>query len=87
MGLGARTWAKFQTATGKAPAYLFLFQPAPSRMRPESVFADHNPKPRAAYHTGDVPYWLDTQDAFNMFRVTRNWEGYDPIWPPRCPIS
>jgi len=24
-----------------------------------------------------VPYWLDTQDAFNIFRVTRNWEGYD----------
>jgi para-nitrobenzyl esterase len=76
MGLGARTWAKAQTDTGKAPAYLFLF----SRTHPYApgmVFADHDPKTVGAYHTGDVPYWLDTQDAFNMFRVTRNWEGYD----------
>jgi len=76
MGLGARTWAKAQAATGKAPAYLFRF----SRTQPYApgvVFADHDPKTAGAYHTGDVPYWLDTQDAFNMFRVTRNWEGYD----------
>jgi para-nitrobenzyl esterase len=76
MGLGARTWAKAQAATGKAPAYLFRF----SRTQPYApgvVFADHDPKTVGAYHSGDVPYWLDTQDAFNMFRVTRNWEGYD----------
>jgi para-nitrobenzyl esterase len=76
MGLGARTWAKAQATTGKAPAYLFRF----SRTQPYApgvVFADHDPKTVGAYHTGDVPYWLDTQDAFNIFRVTRNWEGYD----------
>ncbi len=76
MGLGARSWAKAHTAAGKAPAYLFLF----SRTQPYApgvVFADRNPETAGAYHTGDVPYWLDTQDAFNMFRVTRNWGGYD----------
>lgn len=76
MGLGARTWAKSQAATGKAPAYLFRF----SRTQPYApgvVFPDHDPKTAGAYHAGDVPYWLDTQDAFNIFRVTRNWEGYD----------
>jgi para-nitrobenzyl esterase len=76
MGLGARTWAKSQAATGKAPVYLFRF----SRTQPYApgvVFADHDPKTAGAYHTGDVPYWLDTQDTFNMFRVTRNWDGYD----------
>jgi para-nitrobenzyl esterase len=30
-----------------------------------------------AYHTGDVPYWLGTQDALNMFRTTRNWTKAD----------
>ncbi len=75
-GLGARSWARAQATTGRAPAYLFRF----SRIHPYVpgvVFADHNPKTVGAYHTGDVPYWLDTQDALNMFRKTRNWEGYD----------
>jgi para-nitrobenzyl esterase len=76
MGLGARSWAKAQAATGKAPAYLFLFSRTQPYV-PGIVFADHNPQTAGAYHTGDVPYWLDTQDAFNMFRQTRNWDGYD----------
>jgi len=76
MGLGARSWAKASSTTGEEPAYLFRF----SRTQPYApgvVFADHNPETAGAYHTGDVPYWLETQDAFNLFRVTRNWEGYD----------
>ena len=76
MGLGARTWAKSQAATGKSPAYLFLFSRTQPYV-PGITFADHNPATAGAYHTGDVPYWLDTQDAFNMFRKTRNWDGYD----------
>ncbi len=76
MGLGARTWAKSQAATGKSPVYLFLFSRTQPYV-PGIVFADHDPKTAGAYHTGDVPYWLDTEDAFNMFRKTRNWEGYD----------
>jgi para-nitrobenzyl esterase len=30
-----------------------------------------------AYHTGDVPYWLETLDSLNLFRTTRNWTPYD----------
>lgn len=76
MGLGARAWVHAQSEYGHAPAYLFLF----SRTQPYSpgiVFADHDPATAGAYHTGDVPYWLETQDAFNLFRQTRDWTPYD----------
>jgi para-nitrobenzyl esterase len=76
MGLGARSWAKAQATTGKAPAYLFLFSRTQPYV-PGVIFADHDPATIGAYHTGDVPYWLDTQDSLNMFRKTRNWKGYD----------
>lgn len=76
MGLGARAWVHAQNQYGHAPAYLFLF----ARVQPYApgiVFADHDPSTVGAYHTGDVPYWLQTQDAFNLFRQTRNWTAYD----------
>ena len=41
------------------------------------TFADQNPQTVGAYHTADVPYWLDTFDAFNLFRVTRDWTADD----------
>jgi para-nitrobenzyl esterase len=75
-GLSARTWAKAQTATGKSPVYLYRFSRVHS-YAPGVVFADHDPKTAGAYHGGDMPYWLDTLDTFNMFRVTRNWQAYD----------
>jgi para-nitrobenzyl esterase len=37
---------------------------------------DH-PQSIGAYHTSDVPYWFETQDALNLFRTTRNWTPYD----------
>lgn len=39
--------------------------------------ADHDIDTVGAYHTGDIPYWFGTQDAFNMFRPTRNWTAWD----------
>jgi para-nitrobenzyl esterase len=36
-----------------------------------------NPKAIGAYHTSDIPYWFQTQDAFNMFRKTRDWSASD----------
>jgi para-nitrobenzyl esterase len=71
-----RTWARAQTETGKSPVYAYVF----SRVHPYApgvTFSDHDPKTVGAYHTGDVPYWLGTQDALNMFRVTRNWTDAD----------
>jgi len=69
-------WAAAQQRNGKAPAYAYLF----TRRQPYApgvTFSDHDPASVGAYHTGDVPYWLRTRDALNLFRVTRNWEAGD----------
>jgi para-nitrobenzyl esterase len=50
-----------------------------SRVHPfndKVVIADH-PERIGAYHTSDVPYWLQTLDALNMFRPTRIWTPAD----------
>lgn len=74
--LGARTWAREQTRTGKEPAYLYLL----SRVQPFTpgvAYSDFDPATAGAYHMGDVPYWLGTYDAFNLFRRTRDWTAWD----------
>jgi len=74
--LQMRSWARAQAATGKAPVYAYLF----SRVHPYApgvTFSDHDPKTVGAYHSGDIPYWLGTQDSFNMLRVTRDWTDAD----------
>jgi para-nitrobenzyl esterase len=74
--LGAYGWARLQTATGKRPAWLFSV----SRVQPFTpgvAFADFNPATAGAYHMGEVPYFLGTYEAFNMFRTTRDWAPLD----------
>ncbi|GAB3472358.1 carboxylesterase family protein [Massilia terrae] len=56
-------------ATGKTPFYMFLF----SRVQPFNPAAKPFDSPTGAYHTSDVPYWFQTQDALNLFRPTRIW--------------
>ncbi|HRP09755.1 MAG TPA: carboxylesterase family protein [Terricaulis sp.] len=76
MGAGMRAWALAQAETGRSPSYLYMF----SRVQPYTpgiVFDDHNPATAGAYHTGDVPYWLGTIDALNLFRETRTWTSLD----------
>nr|WP_307189073.1 carboxylesterase family protein [Massilia putida] len=64
-----RKFAQAQAASGKAPVYMYLFARA-HPLNPAVVLYD---RPYGAYHTSDVPYWLGTQDALNMFRPTRLW--------------
>jgi para-nitrobenzyl esterase len=76
LGLQMHAWARAQTATGKSPVYAYLF----SRIHPYTpgvTFSDHDPKTVGAYHSGDIPYWLGTLDAFSLFRETRNWTAED----------
>jgi para-nitrobenzyl esterase len=76
LGLQMRSWARAQSSSGNAPAYMYLF----SRIHPYAPgakFSDHDPATIGAYHTGDVPYWLQTLDSLNLFRTTRNWSQYD----------
>ena len=75
-GVGARAWVRAQTATGKQPAYLFLV----SRVQPFTPgvkYTDFDQSKAGAYHMGDVPYFLGTYEAFNLFRTTRDWTAYD----------
>ncbi len=72
VGVQMAGWARAQ----RSPTWVWLF----GRRHPyvENVqFSDHDPKTVGAYHTGDVPYWLGTLDALNLFRVTRNWTPED----------
>ena len=74
--MGMRNWVTAQSRTGKAPAFLFIV----SRVQPFAPgvsYSDFNPQTAGAYHMSDVPYWLGTYDAFNLFRVTRNWTPWD----------
>jgi para-nitrobenzyl esterase len=76
VGLQMRSWARAQTQTGKSAVYVYFF----SRVHPYVsgvTFADHDPRTVGAYHTGDVPYWLETLDALNLFRKTRDWTDLD----------
>ncbi len=69
-------WASHQQRFGRAPAFAYLF----TRRQPYAPgigFSDHDPATVGAYHTGDVPYWLRTRDALNLFRTTRLWEAGD----------
>ena len=72
---GTRNWALAQRATGKAPFYMYMF----SRVHPfaEGVKFFDDPQAIGAYHTSDVPYWFQTQDAMNLFRETRTWTQFD----------
>jgi para-nitrobenzyl esterase len=76
VGLQMAQWAQAQRKVGKAPVYAYLF----TRRQPYApgiTFSDHDPARVGAYHTGDVPYWLGTRDALNLFRPTRIWEPAD----------
>lgn len=69
-------WARYQARYGRQPTYAYLF----TRRQPYAPgigFSDHDPATVGAYHTGDVPYWLRTRDALNLFRRTRIWEPGD----------
>ncbi len=70
-----RAWAKAHGKWSKSPIYMFMF----SRVHPFSEGAKFYDDPASigSYHTSDVPYWLKTQDAMNLFRTTRDWTAYD----------
>jgi para-nitrobenzyl esterase len=70
-----RAWAKAQGKWKRSPIYLFMF----SRVHPfsEGVKFYDDPASIGSYHTSDVPYWLGSQDALNLFRVTRDWTAHD----------
>lgn len=73
MEKGTRKLAQAQAASGKAPIYVYMF----SRVHPFNPAAPVFDSPQGAYHTSDVPYWFQTQDALNLFKPTRLWGQQD----------
>lgn len=75
--LASRQCARDQASIGQ-PTFIDEF----SRKHPYApgvTFADQNPQTVGAYHTGDIPYWLGTLDAYNQLRRTRDWTPADRI--------
>ncbi|MEA3002725.1 MAG: para-nitrobenzyl esterase [Sphingomonadales bacterium] len=73
--LASRQCARDQASIGQA-AYVDEF----ARKHPYAPgvrFADQDPATVGAYHTGDVPYWLGTLEAYNGLRRTRDWTADD----------
>ncbi len=76
VGVQMFAWASAQEQGGKSPVYAYFF----TRRQPYApgiTFADHDPATAGAYHTGEVPYFLRTREALNLFRRTRQWEKVD----------
>ncbi|MCX6551271.1 MAG: carboxylesterase family protein [Acidobacteria bacterium] len=68
--------ASLQAQYHKSPAFLTVF----SRKHPYVPgvkIADQDTATIGAYHTSEVPYYFGTQDAYNLFRPTRNWTPWD----------
>ena len=69
-------WANALSAHGSAPVYAYEFSHT-QPYTPGASFADHDPATAGAYHTADVPYWLETLDSLNLYRETRTWTAFD----------
>jgi para-nitrobenzyl esterase len=73
---GSRACGQLQAKSNSSATYVDFF----TRRHPYApgvTFPDQDTATVGAYHTADVPYWLDTMDKYNGFRVTRNWTAYD----------
>jgi len=73
--LASQQCARDQAALGQ-PAFIDEFM-RKHPYTPGVRFADQDPATVGAYHTGDIPYWLGTLDAYNQLRRTRDWTAYD----------
>jgi len=74
--LSSCTCASLQAKYHKSPAFITVY----SRRHPYVPgvkIADQDTATIGAYHTSEVPYYFGTQDAYNMFRPTRNWTPWD----------
>ena len=72
----SRACATLKAQYHKSPTYMTVF----SRKHPYVPgvkIADQDTATIGAYHTSEVPYYFGTQDAYNLFRPTRNWTPWD----------
>jgi len=74
--LSSCTCAELQNQYANSQAYITVFARKHPYV-PGVEIADQDPETIGAYHTSEIPYYLGTQDAYNMFRPTRNWTEWD----------
>jgi para-nitrobenzyl esterase len=74
--LNARTCAELQARHHTSPAFITDFARRHPYV-PGVRIADQDTAAVGAYHTSEVPYYLGTFDAYNMFRPTRAWTNAD----------
>lgn len=73
---GSRGCGQLQARFNTSATYVDFF----TRRHPYApgvTFPDQDTATVGAYHTADVPYWLDTMDKYNAIRTTRNWTAHD----------
>ncbi|HEU5134966.1 MAG TPA: carboxylesterase family protein [Steroidobacteraceae bacterium] len=76
MATSMRSWAFGQMKRGRRPVYLYMFSHEHS-YAPGVVIADLNPQTAGAYHSSEIPFFLNTLDAYNRIRPTRAWTDRD----------
>ena len=76
MATSMRSWAHGQMKAGRQPVYLYMFSREHS-YAPGVTFADLNPRAAGAYHSSEIPFFLNTLDAYNRVRPTRAWTDQD----------
>ncbi len=72
----ARDCAQLQSRFNHSKAYIDLFSRRHA-FAPGVHIADYDVATTGAYHTGDIPFWFGTLDAFNLQRRTRVWGPAD----------
>jgi para-nitrobenzyl esterase len=72
----ARTCAQLQARFNHSKAYIDLFSRRHA-FAPGVRISDYDVATTGAYHTGDIPFWFGTLDAFNLQRKTRVWKPAD----------
>jgi para-nitrobenzyl esterase len=72
----SRTCAQLQARHNRSPAFIGLFSRHHAFAQGVHI-ADYDVPNTGAYHTGDIPFWFGTLDAFNLQRHTRDWTADD----------
>ena len=78
MATSMRSWAYAQIVKGKAPVYIYMYA-HPHSYAPGVSFADLDPQLAGAYHSSEIPFFLQTLDAYDRIRPTRAWTERDRL--------
>src|SRR5207248_8104011 len=70
------SWGRAQRGTGKSRVYMYVYSHV-HPYAPGITFSDLDPATAGAYHSSEIPFFLETLDALNLLRTTRAWRAED----------